>query len=395
MLILDDEFAPTTTEEQVVRGGGLSTKWLGLLGMVVVAVVAWSVASTGETEQAAPDEAVASESIPLTSTTDLHDSSTSSTDQVGEDEEVVSSSRPEASMFLPDGPLGDSGLTLIAGNPLRLLDLDTGEVRHTSAAFTQPIALIGDRLIIAPERAGSLRSLDINDLDAPAQDFQPSFSYLFSFALGEEPGTIVAIGDSPRAEPSLTRFTYDALTGEILNESYISVSSSIHDDWIGLEEFTTPRAGGVYRSDGDEFARVSDGRVVAQGGGIVLVQTCDADLQCELQWHDGANFDEVDLPIPSGIVSGHVLDGGRVLVFRRDASWATSLFDLETSELIVSGLLADDGHGLSADRTDGHVAYVRERTMYVRDLESGEETEVSFVGGTDNRDYGPLLVQMP
>ncbi len=403
--LMDASAAPTVSKQTVSRGGGLDSKWYPAIGLVLAAIVGWSILSSGasdeladdgETELADPTTSEAETTTTEAPTTNADDDST--TERPTRTEEVGDSSTDDEedppAVFITNGPIGDTGLTLVTSNPIRFLDLDTGEVVETGLRNLNPVAVVGDRLIVNSESSGNnLKALDLNDLEAPAEDFDSPNGYLFSFTVGDDPSTIVAIGDNYSSGPELSRYVFDAETGAIIDESTVEINIGFFGGWITDGDFTTPRSGGVYRSVGSGFELVGPGRVVAQGAGLVLIEECDESLDCDFSWRDADTYDEVALPTPPDVEDGLVLAAGRLLAFRSSSSWQASLFDLETGEVIETELEQSENLGIAVSPDNRLVAFVGHGNTQILDLETGKQHLVQFEAGSGF--YGSSLLLIP
>lgn len=404
--LIDADSTPIATENTVSKGPG-STPWLLAVGAVLAAVVGWAALSPAESAAPEPDSTEAATDTTFEATTvpattampnsrDEEDAGADQTPGTGttgpgtpgsvwlEERRLAEGSAAEPlSAVLVGGPIGETGVSLVGGNPLSFLDLDTGDVIDTNLRNYRPLAVVDNRLIaVAPLADNHLVAIDLSDLAAEPEPFESTNSYLFAFATGDDPSTVVAIGDVVGSSPWPVRFVYDSRTGELIDQQSVDAEVDLYSAfWYSTGEFTTPRAGGVYRTDGDSFQLVGPGRVVAQGSGVLLVEECDAELSCSLRWRDSETYGEIDLPIPDDILSGEVLAGGRLLRYETGIDWRTSLFDLENGMFVAEDLSGDGAIVVSVSDDDRLVTYGREGSHYVFDIATGIEYRVTFEGG--------------
>ncbi len=409
---LIDAAAPVVSEQTVSRVAGVNSKWYIAIGGLLTLMIGWSILSSGTNDQPADDgetevaeqtttsesdvapdgEPEEGEDEPEPSTTETSTKPSTTDTPTSDDQDAALSA--DASIFLDNGPLNATGLTLVIGDPIKFLDLDTGEVTETTHRNVVPIAVIGERLIVNSVSSGNnLRAIDLNDLEAEAVDFESPNGLLFAFTVGDDPNTIVAIGDNFNGGPLLSRYVYDGETGTITDEQLVSIDVGFFGGWIGVGDFTTPRAGGVYRSDGDRYQLVGPGRVVAQGDGLVLVEECDTALQCVFGWRDAGTYEPRDLPVPAGISDGRVFADGRLLVFRSMTSWQGSILDLETGELIATDLDEVSSWLTTASPDNEMLAYGRNGSVFLLELDTGIEHRVMSQSASGGFFNGQLLMK--
>lgn len=410
--LLDAGAAPLFNEQTVTRESRFDNRWYVALGALLTVAIGWSIFSSPGTEDATSngDTDVADSTtttIAETATSDIEapeETSTTSGDEEDVDGEgagfgsdrVSVVDQSDASIAVVGGPLGDSGLTLVAGKPIRFLDLDTGEVTETTHRNLIPIAVIGDRLVVNSESSGNnLKALDLNDLEADPEDFESPNGYLFAFSVGQDPNTIVAIADNYSSGPSLSRYVYDAATGTIIDETSVEIDLSFFGGLVGVGDFMSPRAGGVYRIVGSGHELVGPGRVVAQGDGLVLVQECDAQLECNVSWRDSATYETTELPLPDSIADGQIIANGRLLVFRSTDRWESSILDLETGELIATTVEDLSSWTTAVSPNNEMIAFVSDGALTLKDLETGAEHGISFTNNNSSVFPGLVLIETP
>ncbi len=103
-------------------------------------------------------------------------------------------------------------------------------------------------------------------------------------------------------------------------------------------DFRTPLSGGVYRLDPDptttRYARILDGRILAQSDGAILVNSCGPELECANRWVDAVTLE----PRDDLVAPDHSADvwfiGGRLAGGRFVGAHFGSVFDVQTGDTI-------------------------------------------------------------
>ncbi len=408
---------PTTTTTSVSTSNGSSGRWLAGLGLLLAAVVGWSLITSGGSDVAgeATDQEAASSANDGAEADggdadgegDSDDGeSTSSTrsddddDQLDDEDSPVTTTGIGAAFERDDGssgparseeatfaPLESSGLSVVLANPLRLVDLDTGIETQINRSLT-PVIAIGDFLVIRPNTgSGTLAALPLNDLEADRVPLHSGDSYAFQISPGPVDGSIAMMIDRFDGEESVVReVVVDLATAGILSESETDLPWFSYGMSSG--RFTSPRSGGVYERDGERLQKVAEGRLVAEGETILLTEECDDQLRCTLRWLDAETFEILRRPVPDDVADGVVMANDRLLV-SRDVRWQFTLIDLETMQVIAENIEGGEGTPVSVGPNGRYVAFAASGQAIVLDLETSERTVIQdvFFGGP------PVLIE--
>lgn len=245
-----------------------------------------------------------------------------------------------------DGPvLGpETGLSLIAGGPntpLRVLDLDNGDLT-ASAAVIDPRFMVGSTLVFrAGERSWVRHGLDEilagRPLDAEQSRFVPY----------REPAHVVPHDEDtvwltwPRVDRRRDWQLIDLVTLSVLREVTTPAEARILG---GDAPFTGPNVvgfmtGGVHELlDDGSYQQVLDGRLVAVGQDEVLVRQCLPDSTCAVSWFDRGTWTLSDRPQPEGaLITGRLVAGGRLLAGTVGRfSFGAGLYDVDSGERLRS-----------------------------------------------------------
>ena len=384
----------SSTVTNVARTGGIDKRWLGIAGVLLAAVIGWSVWSGSSNEPIADNASeagtttVPSATPSSTSSPDAPSgSSPSSTveESVGEPViRVVGAGKPL---------LGEStGFRLIMNSqtngPL-VLDLDTGELRSAPGVGTslEPVAVVGDRLI--GRRFGQMVSLPLDDIDAEPVALSGNASYraidlasprtddlvwLSNFSDGTGSAVLVDPADGSVVETTVEDERFSAL--------HRSMSYA-----FGEPDLVTSAAGGVYERRGDEFTKVADGSLIVADEFRALVLVCNDSLECRTQWFDRESWLLIGISAPEGsfidasfvnrtnwlVVVGNEADDFRVRL--HDVELGT---EIELERTMVTRFL-DSGPTISPDGR--WLAWTLGGKLFVLDLDNGTETEIEGITG--------------
>ena len=403
-----------------------SNRWFVVLALVVAGAVGWSLVSSGGdvgvSEDALEDEIGAEESEDDSSTTlpdeneddgdtadDPDDDTDGDTDDgaptrdsfPGEDEDSETDGGDNDGGEDGDGPeplLPGSGLTVAVGNPLRLTDLDTG-VTISTTVRANPVAVIGEHLVLRDQNGTRFVSLRLDDLEGELTWLgRGDAGYAYRVEPAEEEGQVWVLTERwDTTEPTQIETLVDLATGEELDERPFEFDAQF---WaFGLfqpGDYRTPRSGGVYARDGDGFARVADGSLVAAGDSLLLVDECDDRLRCELTWRStDAPAEVIDRPLPpvdsTTLSNGGVIGNDRLLVFATTFDWRYSVFDLETGTVLVEGLEYQGDMPVSTSVDGRYLAFNQNGDAMVIDLDTS--AEIILPGGFNSGSV--LLINTP
>ncbi len=361
-----------------------------LAAVAIGGLVAWSIASS---QRSSPDNAVPPTTA--TETTTSSSAPTSITTPTSSTVAEASTTQPAPSELRLRGGLFDAtNVWLASGDPLTFLDIGTGAVVATELKGWIPLMQVGDRLALFHALDGSMGTIDLS-ADPIAESLvvlRPPGVSLFRPEPVLRDGTVVVLGS--RQPDDIIEFTFDVATSSLINEEASDLGIPWFDRVEITGEFQTPVAGGVYQLVDGSYRQVGPGAVVAQGEGLLLVQECDTELRCELEWRDAATQRVRSLPIPEPISDGRVLLGGDLLAYRSTDLWSESLWDLSNDSLLVASA---DYLTITVEADQRFVAYADDGMPYVFDRVTGVRSGVE--GGEprlpDRFNRRPLLVSMP
>ncbi|MEM7340192.1 MAG: hypothetical protein AAF467_16160 [Actinomycetota bacterium] len=315
------------TEHSVVRrGSALNLAVVAVIAAGLVAGLGWLAfgAFVGGTDESASPEAA---------TTDGSSSAASSAD-LAPAPFVDADGGPGALVDTEPLPDGD-GLSLYVAFAQRVdggpaiwhFDLGRGTWRDTSNRGT-PLGATDDAVVIVRQ----LREQTYVAAIPVAEGNQRVLANAFQLVVDDrrdpaEAGSVWLLGPSEDE-----RFAYrrvDLETGEVLDRVEAPLP-----EWDSVDAPSLIAASGEIfaRTDG-AYRAVAEGRVMAAGPDLVLVETCDAPDVCQLSWRAGPSLEPVDRPLPPGVVGTvwAMTDDGSVIVYSPDRSgidlW---VFDVET-----------------------------------------------------------------
>lgn len=140
---------------------------------------------------------------------------------------------------------------------------------------------------------------------------------------------------------------------------------------------------------------VTSRRIWQAGGDDLTGLEIEQRSSDKIGWHDNATYEPTELPVPESISDGQVIADGRLLVFRPADTWASSIFDLQSGEVIASSLEDISAWTTTVGPNNEMIAYMSDGTLTLKNLETGTEYEVEFEGGGSPDFPGQLLVATP
>ncbi len=419
-VLLVDAAPRVSTGSAVTTDRRAARPWLVGLGLGLLGLLGWSVvASSGGSDLASDPDGEAVESVdgdaessgaddPTAEDDDPQSTTTSDTGSDGADsEDVVDDVEPAASGGGgvdedPDtvddaanrgadpagGVLEDSGLSLVVGTPVRLIDLDTGEEEGLAVSGSPMVSI--DRHLVVRNGGSGLRVVNLDDLDGDPLEVGGPNEYVMAVSEGGRPGSIIALVN--RFDGSTDEFlerVIDLESGLVLSEEPAAVL-----DWpptLGDGRFTSPNAGGVYEQIGDEFRQVSDGRLVVEGDNVLLIETCDETMSCTQQWVSTDGLEPVDFPAPTFVGHGQLLANDRFLVSSDVGAWTYDVLDVTTGEVVQEGLHYVESFPVAEGPNGEYISFRTEGVVVVLEAETGRRIEIDRVYG----DSTPLLIETP
>ena len=261
------------------------------------------------------------------------------------------------------------------------IDLDTGEQTVMNADLS-PLVYTGEYLV-ATDKTQRLFAFSAEELSAPFDSEPAPIS-----DLRYRPRSKISIS-SDRSLIWLSQVDYTTSSVEVSLRSGVETRhSSIPDPELHLRNNVSPRffspfAGGVYEATEDGgFAFYTDGFVVAEGFGQILIQQCDSALQCETTWFDT----ETLAPRPDLVAPDDSLFGGGVLFGngRFVPEPTGDLLDIVTGERLALhpdeySLLFGDGVLVLSD-SPRFLASVQGGSASIRSFETSTRQEIPYLG---------------
>lgn len=295
------------------------------------------------------------------------------------------------------GPLFDqpTGLSLLIGGeqPLVRIDLDSGEI-HELGVRAVPLLVTEDYLVVQ-SMTGSLRAVSLEAVLSATGD--TSDTPLDNPPLGP-PGGGGPLGRG--SQPNTLWIQSWQTSGEVVelwsietNEVIRTLDASRIDFDFAYGPFGTStgrtdvvngRAGGVYRIVDDGFRRLFDGRLIARGERVAVIEECDERLRCETFYVDLDTEQRLDSRPPAelpGVGFGAVslVGNDRYLVSFDYADGTSTVFDVASGASI--GLPDSGTPELRAFSPDGRfVASVGPSLSTIVDLDTNETATVDLRG---------------
>ncbi|NNE94424.1 MAG: hypothetical protein HKN24_00150 [Acidimicrobiales bacterium] len=238
-----------------------------------------------------------------------------------------------------EGPwiAGDSHwyIVVAAQGGMHRIDTRTG-VSTNLEIDGYPLGRMGDRIVLVPQ--GRVVITDDATLSAEPPIQLPAPLEDANIAVGGPFWLTEGLSDDvfwvQRYDSALE---FDLRSGSLrreirLPDSYSGPFPSFSPD------FRTPLSGGVYRLDPDptstRYARILDGRILAQSDGAILVNSCGPELECASRWVDALTLE----PRDDLVAPDHSADvwfiGGRLAGGRFVGADFGSVFDVQTGDTI-------------------------------------------------------------
>lgn len=329
------------TETAVVRSPNWR-RWLLITGVFLAGVVGWSaVSSSPPPESENESAAINSDSATTKSTAEDTSGDTTSTTVRSPGSTALNDSEIE--------PVGDGGPLLdedvgyqliigVSGGRPSILDLDSGELRHSEdGGGFGPLAVSGEWLI--GRQLDHISALPLDDLGAePTQFSFPGYSDLADRQNRSDGRVWLWLFDDEPGQPELV--LVDIASDEVVERSTTPEGvfpGFFFGPFAGASPMiVTGVSGGVYESAGDGFTQVADGRLLAADDVRVLVETCDARLQCSKQWLDRGSWQPIEFVVPDErIDSGTFVNGSDWLLhFSWTSGRAPSLLNVVSGQQV-------------------------------------------------------------
>lgn len=416
---LDADAAPTRSETHVSGARVDRSKLFAGFGLVIAAVVVWSVFSS----DAAPDpadpqvsESADSESSTVASTVvdDAPAESEAETEPEVEAEipgrvaaAVPGAEREGVPVLTPSGDLVGSDLLPVEGGPVipgselslmfidfsgdvEIVDLGTGDrVKHRLVSG-ELVAQIEDRLLFQDPVAGFVLIVDAAEFGAEEFDGEvlrvesPTEFAVVVAAWPASQGVATVLSTNFAGDSMLIESTIDLETGAVVEERAVDPTlarNSLVSGYALNRNAFSPEGGGVYTTDGEgSYQKVLDGRLLVADDRFALVQNCDESLSCVRQWHDVSTWEALIRPMPEEAFElGLLLGEGRVVVHVAPGEKVLSIFDVELGrDVPIEG--SPLGSGIAVSPTGNLVGFVDAETddVVVIDLDTLERTRLDF-----------------
>ncbi|MEM9656270.1 MAG: hypothetical protein AAGA65_29565 [Actinomycetota bacterium] len=389
--------AGRVVDSSVVRGGASDSRGLavvvGLLAVLSLALL-WGT-SRGEPVESAddPDQ----EAAPRTTTT-MGPTTTATTPTTERPTTTRALTVQEVATNL-EGPFGYDLLISTVGRPARL-DLDAGTVSVAEGSRVFPRFVWGSWLIVA--FGEDMARLPLDELGAdpdPLVDAEGAWNMHIASARSVvmETGQMWIGVLSGADEPTETLYLVDIESGQVLDEREPSDETYeiVHAHSTGL--ITAP-SGGVYRVTGETRRRVTDGRVLLSDGGRALMQTCDDNFVCSLNWLDTDTWEPLDLVVPADQGGYHEAIVGTDWIFTPNLSSYSlpdsgELLNIATGEIVgvdIPEITYPGRWSIPAVSPDGRWLATRgEDTaiLELRDLVDGDIVQIEL----EERIAGPMF----
>lgn len=417
---LDADAAPTRSETHVSGARVDPRKFFAGVGLVIAAVVAWSVLAPQPTEPPADSsEGQASEATDVESsisTPTVVDDVPSEPDTdtqveaeiLGRVAAVVPGAEGQrVPVLTPSGDLVGSGLVPVADGPIipesdlslmfidfsgdvEIADLATGDRHDYRLVSGDLIVQIDNRLVFQDPVGGFVLIVDAAEFDTGEFDgevlrVEPPTE--FAVAVGAWPvsdGVATVLSTNLAGDAMLVESTINLETGAVIEERTVDPTlarNSLVSAYASNRNAFSPEAGGVYESDGDgSYRKVLNGRLLVADDRFALVQNCDEDLSCVRQWHDVRTWDALLRPMPEQAFELGLLFGeGRVIVHVAPGEKALSIFDVELGrDVPIDGSTL--GSGLAVSPSGELVAFVDAESdeVVVINLDTLEQSRLDF-----------------
>lgn len=302
------------TETAVVRSPNWR-RWLLITGVFLAGVVGWSAVSSS-TPAESDDESAAISGVGDTTAETTEDTSGDSTSTTTRSPGSTALTTSEIELLGDGNPLLDEDVDYeliigVSGGRPSVLDLDTGELRHSEDGGSfNPLTVSGEWIL--GRHSDHISALPLSDLGAELTQFSfPGYFDLAAVQKRTDGRVWFQLYDDEPGQPELV--LVDIATGDTVEQ--LTTPDGAFPAFFGLYAGAGPMiftglSGGVYESAEDGFTRVADGRLLAADEVRVLVETCDARLQCSKQWLDRRTWQPIELAVPQErIDSGNFVNG--------------------------------------------------------------------------------------
>jgi hypothetical protein len=243
-----------------------------------------------------------------------------------------------------DGPvLGRrTGLSLMVGGaatPLRVLDLDTGDLL-VSEVMLSPQFVVGSTLIYTTDpqswwRTPLAQVPAMPDVDSLGARFLP---------IGGPARVLPATAGSvwltwPRSGGGRDWQLIDLATSDVVREVTTSADARIlggSDPYVGPEVISSSD-GGVFELQADgSYEQRLEGTLIAVGAEEVLVRDCSTTVECSTAWYRRGDWRPTGRSTPSAdLGSGRLVAGERLLVgIVPRPPLGAELYDMSTGEIV-------------------------------------------------------------
>ncbi len=384
--------------------------WTWLVGIAVVFAIGIAALTTAGDDDAAPLDDAAGEAgdDPTPSTTFAPTAAES--DAV--DPEVAATVPPDgeppegrSSLLLPSTDLArlgqifdaPTGYSLLVGGErsLRRVQLDRGEVTDWNV-IGNPIVVVDGRLLFQSNSSPQLWLLDLDDPDAPRLEVGTRDDFYRPWLVDD-----AGIWMLPWVETAVPARRFDLATGEINGSLELS---EVGVEWLPVDLtvarrapiLVNGRAGGIYRWASDGFERVADGRIVAFGVNLAIVETCDERLRCTRGWIDASTLEPIDHPSPPAADGWQVVAGAdRWLVASGPPSWSSRVVEIATGREVelTSGGIPPDTLTISPDGR--FAAWPSSEGIELVELETGSQATIAAADLGFNRSTWRTLLFVP
>lgn len=366
----------SATSEVSHRGSSGPSRPVIGLGLFVLAAVMWAVVGGGENDS---DDRSGGEVVQ-----DREDGPISDDRGTGAEEPRPTNSDESTDTTTVPGRLFgvDTGLVaIVSGRPLvRVVDLDTG--RELEVALRgNPIAVVGDRLVLSDDAERRVTSVPLDNLEAEPTVLGQGF-FLDSDVAASPDGETIRLPTDPDRPTSWN--LVDAVTGEV--DRSLDIAPEILAGLVshpvggpsGLD-LMSPRTGGIYRLGIDGYEFVRSGMLSAVSGPYALVAECTSQLRCSLTRHRWSDWTPDVDPLGTDDIREVIAEGRAAVLFSSDGN---EYLDLDRGDPVASwsqGQLFD----WFASSFDGRFVATRNAgRVEIIDLDTDETVTLSISGET-------------
>ena len=378
---------PLTAQDEIRTGrSGAAARAAGLGAAALVGVLAWALfrQPAGELPSASgDDEAAADQASDAASETASEAEQPTTTRARRPSTTVPRTSTTDLELITrPDGTTGpllgeETGLTLVVGSVgpagVDIVDLDTGLRRSVAGFSGAPIGMLGTSLVVT-DRDGRPGLLDLSEPSPELVRLVPPGAWGEVTSIEEDR---IWIHREQEDGPAL--LAYDEAGEEVERaDAFIAGFGNFFfgpfsGPYQGAPGLVQHPGGGLYRLEDGGYRRVAQGRVVALGERLAVVEQCDADLVCQTRWYDTETAAVVGFPAPPppsdrGFVQ--LIGGDRWLIHFDWRDGSGELIDVGSGRPVrtlddeaivgpfgVRTTISEDGRWL-IDRIDGRLTVV-------------------------------------